>query len=69
MPGAQTLKPLIEQEAQAARLPELCPPQVLPKGNVGTPLSLLRELVRSCQLPPKLLEEVQANAHLWLTLE
>lgn len=47
-----------EQEAQAARLPELDPPRVLPKGNVGTPVSLMRELVRACQLPPKLLQEV-----------
>jgi hypothetical protein len=42
-------------------MPELNPPRVLPKGNVGTPVSLMRELVRTCQLPPKLLQEVSLD--------
>lgn len=51
------------QVAQAARLPELCPPDVLPRGNVGTPLADLRGLIRSCRLPPRVIAQVNDVEH------
>ncbi|KAG9493090.1 G patch domain-containing protein 3 [Eleutherodactylus coqui] len=37
------------------RMSELNPPALMPQGNVGTPLGVFMELIRSCRLPPKLI--------------
>ena len=40
-------------------LPELNPPNVMPRGNVGTPLSTFMQLIRSCKLPSQLIRKLQ----------
>jgi hypothetical protein len=40
-------------------LPELNPPNVMPRGNVGTPLSTFMQLIRSCKLPSQLIGKLQ----------
>lgn len=40
-------------------LPELNPPKVMPQGNVGTPLSVFRALIQSCQLPPSVIRKLK----------
>ena len=40
-------------------LPELNPPNVMPRGNVGTPLSTFMQLIRSCKLPSQVIRKLQ----------
>lgn len=40
-------------------LPELNPPNVMPRGNVGTPLATFMQLIRSCKLPSQLIRKLQ----------
>ena len=40
-------------------LPELNPPSVMPRGNVGTPLSMFMELIRACKLPSNVIRKLQ----------
>lgn len=40
-------------------LPELNPPSVMPRGNVGTPLSTFMELIRACKLPSNVIRKLQ----------
>ncbi|KYO37059.1 G patch domain-containing protein 3 [Alligator mississippiensis] len=42
-------------------LPELNPPAFMPQGNVGTPLSVFLELIRTCRLPPRVIKKLQLN--------
>ena len=39
-------------------LPELNPPAVMPQGNVGTPLSVFMDLIRSCKLPAYVIKKL-----------
>ncbi|XP_056413377.1 G patch domain-containing protein 3 [Hyla sarda] len=41
--------------AELLRMSELNPPALMPQGNVGTPLGVFLQLIRSCRLPPKLI--------------
>ncbi|XP_044142105.1 G patch domain-containing protein 3 [Bufo gargarizans] len=41
--------------AELLRMPELKPPALMPQGNVGTPVGVFLQLIRSCRLPPKLI--------------
>ncbi|RDD40704.1 G patch domain-containing protein 3 [Trichoplax sp. H2] len=41
-----------------ARLPELNPPPIMPNGNVGTPLSVLMDLIRTCRFPPRMISKL-----------
>ncbi|XP_063167819.1 G patch domain-containing protein 3 isoform X2 [Candoia aspera] len=41
------------------RLPELNPPAVMPHGNVGTPLQVFLELIRSCRMPTRVIKKLQ----------
>ncbi|XP_031234837.1 G patch domain-containing protein 3 [Mastomys coucha] len=41
------------------QLPELNPPVLMPNGNVGTPLRVFLELIRSCRLPPRIITQLQ----------
>ena len=36
-------------------LPELHPPDIMPRGNVGTPTSVFLVLIRECRLPPQVI--------------
>ena len=40
-------------------LPELNPPKEMPKGNVGTPLSVFMSLIRSCKLPTHVIKKLR----------
>ena len=40
-------------------LPELNPPNVMPRGNVGTPLSLFMDLIKSCKLPAQVIRKLR----------
>ena len=40
-------------------LPELNPPLVMPRGNVGTPLQTFMELIRSCKLPGHVIKKLR----------
>lgn len=42
-------------------LPELHPPPLMPNGNVGTPLSVFKELIRACKLPPCVIKKLNLN--------
>ncbi|XP_075709562.1 G patch domain-containing protein 3 [Rhinoderma darwinii] len=41
--------------AELLRMSELNPPALMPQGNVGTPVGVFMQLIRSCRLPPKLI--------------
>lgn len=41
--------------AELLRMSELNPPALMPQGNVGTPVGVFLQLIRSCRLPPKLI--------------
>ncbi|XP_049631134.1 G patch domain-containing protein 3 [Suncus etruscus] len=45
--------------ADLRQLPELNPPVLMPNGNVGTPLRIFLELIRSCRLPPRVITQLQ----------
>lgn len=45
--------------ADLKQLPELNPPVLMPNGNVGTPLRIFLELIRSCRLPPRIITQLQ----------
>ncbi|GAB1289041.1 G patch domain-containing protein 3 [Apodemus speciosus] len=45
--------------ADLRQLPELNPPVLMPNGNVGTPLRVFLELIRSCRLPPRIITQLQ----------
>ena len=40
-------------------LPELNPPAVMPRGNVGTPLKMFMDLIRSCKLPGHVIKKLR----------
>lgn len=40
------------------KLSELCPPPIMPNGNVGTPLEVFAEFIRTCNFPPKLIKKL-----------
>ena len=40
-------------------LPELNPPNVMPRGNVGTPLSQFMGLIKSCKLPAQVIRKLR----------
>lgn len=41
--------------SELLRMSELNPPALMPQGNVGTPVGVFLQLIRSCRLPPKLI--------------
>ncbi|XP_003127767.4 GPN-loop GTPase 2 [Sus scrofa] len=45
--------------ADLRQLPELNPPVLMPRGNVGTPLQVFLELIRACRLPPRIITQLQ----------
>lgn len=51
--------PTINLMDDVLSLPELNPPKVMPQGNVGTPLSVFRALIQSCQLPPSVIRKLK----------
>ena len=42
-------------------LQELHPPHLMPNGNVGTPLAVFMELIRTCKLPPCVIKKLDLN--------
>lgn len=40
---------------------ELQPPPMMPNGNVGTPLSTFKELIRTCKLPPHVITKLDLD--------
>ncbi|XP_066534125.1 G patch domain-containing protein 3 [Hoplias malabaricus] len=44
--------------ADLKSLPELNPPALMPRGNVGTPVSVFLQLIQSCRLPPRLIRKL-----------
>ncbi|KAG8451269.1 hypothetical protein GDO86_003482 [Hymenochirus boettgeri] len=40
------------------KMPEMNPPAMMPQGNVGTPLAVFLQLIRSCSLPPKIITKL-----------
>lgn len=44
---------------ELAVLPELNPPNAMPQGNVGTPLSVFMELIRTCKLPAHVIKKLR----------
>ncbi|KAM6216968.1 G patch domain-containing protein 3 [Rhynchocyon petersi] len=45
--------------ADLRQLPELNPPALMPNGNVGTPLRVFLEFIRTCRLPPRIITQLQ----------
>eukprot|EP00055_Hartaetosiga_balthica_P002985 m.5982 g.5982 ORF g.5982 m.5982 type:complete len:469 (+) comp2525_c0_seq1:74-1480(+) len=43
------------------KLPELNPPNVMPNGNVGTPLATFQSLIRQCKLPSAMYKKLNLN--------
>ncbi|XP_073420000.1 G patch domain-containing protein 3 [Dendrobates tinctorius] len=41
--------------AELLSMSELNPPALMPQGNVGTPMGVFMQLIRTCRLPPKLI--------------
>ncbi|NP_001086607.1 G-patch domain containing 3 L homeolog [Xenopus laevis] len=44
--------------AELNRMSEMNPPAMMPQGNVGTPLKVFLQLIRSCRLPPKVITKL-----------
>lgn len=42
-------------------LPELNPPDLMPRGNVGTPLSVFMDLIRNCRLPSHVIKKLKLS--------
>ena len=42
-----------------ASLPELNPPNMMPQGNVGTPISVFMKLIRTCKLPCHVIKKLK----------
>ena len=42
-------------------LPELNPPNIMPQGNVGTPVSVFMELIKNCRLPCHVIKKLKLN--------
>ena len=40
---------------------ELNPPPVMPNGNVGTPLSVFMDLIRTCRFPPRMISKLNLD--------
>lgn len=45
-------------EGDLKKLLEMNPPQIMPNGNVGTPLTVFIELIRECKFPPHLIKKL-----------
>ncbi|XP_078613380.1 G patch domain-containing protein 3-like [Branchiostoma floridae x Branchiostoma japonicum] len=45
-------------QSELQKLIELHPPNVMPRGNVGTPIKVFLELIRTCRLPPILIHKL-----------
>ncbi|XP_019634690.1 PREDICTED: G patch domain-containing protein 3-like [Branchiostoma belcheri] len=45
-------------QSELQKLIELHPPDVMPRGNVGTPIKVFLELIRTCRLPPILIHKL-----------
>lgn len=45
-------------ESDLKNLLEMNPPQIMPNGNVGTPLCVFIELIRACKFPPYLIKKL-----------
>lgn len=39
-------------------IPELNPPSVMPRGNVGTPTSVFMDLIQQCKLPGRIIKKL-----------
>lgn len=46
-------------QADLKQLPELNPPAFMPYGNVGTPLRVFLELIRTCRMPARAIKKLQ----------
>lgn len=42
-------------------LPELNPPNLMPQGNVGTPVAVFMELIKTCRLPSHVIRKLKLN--------
>lgn len=40
-------------------IPELNPPNMMPQGNVGTPLTTFMDLIRACKFPSHLIKKLK----------
>lgn len=50
--------------------PELHPPDILPRGNVGTPIHEITALIRECRLPTRLIRQASegvGEGSLWVS--
>ncbi|KAM4794968.1 G patch domain-containing protein 3-like isoform 1-T2 [Rhinophrynus dorsalis] len=59
--GVQCLGSEEEQHVTSVelkRMSELNPPAMMPQGNVGTPLKVFLQLIRSCRFPPRLITKL-----------
>ncbi|XP_041456502.1 G patch domain-containing protein 3-like [Lytechinus variegatus] len=45
-------------ESHLGNLVELNPPDLMPNGNVGTPTAVFLEYIRTCRLPPKVIQRL-----------
>ena len=45
-------------ESHLTKLAELNPPDLMPNGNVGTPTSVFLEYIRTCRLPPRVIQKL-----------
>ncbi|MBN3315033.1 GPTC3 protein, partial [Atractosteus spatula] len=45
-------------EEDLRTLPEMNPPALMPRGNVGTPVTVFLQLIQACRLPPRLIRKL-----------
>ncbi|XP_006631460.2 G patch domain-containing protein 3 [Lepisosteus oculatus] len=45
-------------EEDLRTLPEMNPPALMPRGNVGTPVPVFLQLIQACRLPPRLIRKL-----------
>lgn len=62
-PSTNQLTSAVEQlkAEDIASLPELNPPNMMPQGNVGTPISVFMKLIRTCKLPCHVIKKLKLN--------
>ncbi|EDQ85240.1 uncharacterized protein MONBRDRAFT_29379 [Monosiga brevicollis MX1] len=61
LPGRVQLSLVPVEQIAGRRIPELLPPAALPMGNVGTPVSLIKQAIRESRMPPSLLRQLRLD--------
>lgn len=52
-------KVALDEQSDLKNMPELRPPNIMPRGNVGTPTQFFLDAIRDCRLPAKLIGKLK----------